>query len=561
MKRIILGNLPSDYNHKKDLVLSDLSFNENESAFNTKTYLFSPEGFQEKMKFSRNVTNLSIYYSDFFAKKYNPEMYKDFSTNFWRRIYFTSMYEIITTIDRYQKSNQNIILDNPKSSFEVSIFKNPSFNEIIKEIDFSQKFDVELQHKILSRIILKAPKKFNYKFIDFKNKDIESINNKNFKEGFIKILDRFFNRSSRGYGIGLFYNIVLSIFLSLKKKRKSKIYSPRIIYNRDFKNEFKHENLLEDLIPQDLKNISEKIQKLKAKKFKSFSIRLVSNKLYRKTNEKIIAYLASEKNEKIISAQHGGYPYGSWKGQYGLLNFIEYNCDYFISWGDTPKHTRENKNIIRLPSPFLSKFINKHSKKNNKIILVGTLREKIFFRYEYDFTKSMKVDYFLKKKDLIKSFDENFTLNNFFYKPYPFYTPYGYQDKKYYSSIFPKLKILDNSLHSEMLKCKLLIIDHPGTTLNIAMISNTPFLLYWSNIEYDFTKKMENYLTEFKTLNIFHSNKDSLIKHLNDFRSNSDLMKWWNSDLIQGLRIRWCNEYAKADKFWILKWFKALYHH
>lgn len=41
---------------------------------------------------------------------------------------------------------------------------------------------------------------------------------------------------------------------------------------------------------------------------------------------------------------------------------------------------------------------------------------------------------------------------------------------------------------------------------------------------------MENYLTECKTLNIFNSNKDSLIKLINNFKSNSDL--------IQGLRIQ-----------------------
>ena len=191
--------------------------------------------------------------------------------------------------------------------------------------------------------------------------------------------------------------------------------------------------------------------------------------------------------------------------------------------------------------------------------MVGTLREKIFFRYEYDFKKSQKIDYFLKKKEFIKSFEENFSLDNFFYKPYPFYTPYGYQDKKYYSSILPKLKILDNSLHLEMLKCKLLIIDHPGTTLNIAMISNAPTLLFWSNIEYDFTKKMEDYLTEFKRLNIFHSSKDSLINHLKSFKSDKHLIEWWNSKKIQELRVRWCNEYVKANKFWIVSWLKKLY--
>ena len=317
--------------------------------------------------------------------------------------------------------------------------------------------------------------------------------------------------------------------------------------------------MLEDLIPEDLKILSRKIKKYKLKKFKPFSIRLVSNKLYRITNEKIISELAREKKEKIISAQHGGYPYGSWKGENGLLNFIEYNHIYFISWGGRSEHLIKNKNLIVLPSPFLSKFINKHKQKNNKILLVGTLREKIFFRYEYDFTKSQKINYFLRKKDFIKSFDENFTLNNFFYKPYPFYTPFGYQDEKYYGSIFPKLKILDNSLHPEMLKCKLLIIDHPGTTLNIAMISNAPTLLFWLNNEYDFTKKMEHYLKEFKTLNILHSNKDSLINHLRSFKNDRHIIEWWNSRKIQELRIRWCNEYATANKFWILSWFKKLY--
>ena len=115
-------------------MLSDLLFSENESAFNSKIYIFSPEEFDQKMELWKKLTNLSIHYSDILVKKYNYEIYDEFSIIFWRRIYFTSLYEIITTIDRYQKSIENILINHPKSLFEVQIFKNASFNEIVKEI-------------------------------------------------------------------------------------------------------------------------------------------------------------------------------------------------------------------------------------------------------------------------------------------------------------------------------------------------------------------------------------------------------------------------------------------
>ena len=560
MRKIILGYLPSDYNKKKDIVLSDLSFNDTKSAFSTETYLFTADNFEEKMKLSGEIENLSIHYSDLFAEKFNPKIYHRFSKDFWRRLYFDNTYQIISLIDRYDKSLKKIFNIFPRSRFEVELFKSPSFEELIKENDINRKFDIFLQHKILSKIVLQFPKKFQFIFLEQNFTNGKFDDNETLKESFIKRVDNFFDRSSRGYGIGFFYNIILSIFLSLIKNHQHKDHRASKPVKKKISNFFIYENLIEDLICKDLKNLSNKIEKLKTKKFKPFSKRLLLNNLYRNTPKKIIAGLAREKKEKIISIQHGGYNYGFWKGYKGTLNFTEYRYDYFISWGSKSVNSKTNKNFISLPSPFLSKFFNKHKLKNNKIILVGTIAEKVFTKYEYDRNKAMTKKYFSNKKDLISEFDKKFTLCDFYYKPYPHFTPHAYNDKEYFGSIFPELKILNSNLHLELLKCKLLILDHPGTTLNIAMVSNTPTLLFWTSYDFDFTDKMNLFIEDFKKEKIFHSNKDSLIKHLGKFNSDSDLMKWWNSDLIQGLRIRWCNEYAKTDKFWILKWLKALYH-
>ena len=51
-------------------------------------------------------------------------------------------------------------------------------------------------------------------------------------------------------------------------------------------------------------------------------------------------------------------------------NEIEYKFDAYFTWGWSEIEDFKN-NFIALPSPMLSKTMNKHNQRNNKIIFIG----------------------------------------------------------------------------------------------------------------------------------------------------------------------------------------------
>ena len=63
----------------------------------------------------------------------------------------------------------------------------------------------------------------------------------------------------------------------------------------------------------------------------------------------------------------------------------------------------------------------------------------------------------------------------------------------FFEKQIPDLKIINSDFHKRILNCYLLIIDHPGTTLNIAMAANIPTILFWDKNHFPLEKKAEKY--------------------------------------------------------------------
>lgn len=53
------------------------------------------------------------------------------------------------------------------------------------------------------------------------------------------------------------------------------------------------------------------------------------------------------------------------------------------------------------------------------------------------------------------------------------------KDKQYIKDKVPWAKFCEGYLHSKMIKCKITVLDHSGTTLNIALAANVPTICFW----------------------------------------------------------------------------------
>ena len=131
------------------------------------------------------------------------------------------------------------------------------------------------------------------------------------------------------------------------------------------------------------------------------------------------------------------------------------------------------------------------------------------------------------------------------------------KDKKLLKIMFPTLKFLDGKLHEKTMKCKLLIIDCPDTTLNIAMAANIPTVCFWDNNTWPTSRQAEPYFQAMRDASILIDNSKGAAEKVNEIWG--DVMGWWEQPHIQKAREEWCWQYARTSKHWRLEWIKAIW--
>lgn len=551
MKEIIA--YPGTHRNKKAIYLSPLCFDKD---FDLQNFNFLNLNLNKSSCHLKQIETGEYLDQNFFSlvKYIFPELYNFFPLTYWRRMLYPHIFYSASLIFKIEYL------------FDELIKRENSLK--IKVLDESEIYPLEghplsIQHlegfelfKITS-LILKKKKLKNIKllpFSRFQTTTIESINKTNnfsIKKNLFKIFESFIHSVKVGYGINFIDAIIIRISLSNLKVKKPKNFSTPI-------NESSSEinwriKIISDLIPTDLKfSISESIKNSKPKpSYFNGKIKLVQNKIWFDFNEIIQSNIGSKNGQIIIPSQHGGDLYFN-------NDFIKKNTersyDYFISW--KKNILSDERNILSLPSPLLSKQLNSYKRQNDKVILVGAHMFKFNIGFDGWFINSKdSFNYRNSKVDLIKFLlkKEN---NNFHYRPYENSSNNMLKDFDFFKFKFEKLKSIKSNLHKEIQNCKLLILDHPGTTLSICLSMNTPFLIYIENLSYFGLDNNAPMIEDFLKNKI-------LFKKLNDFKKHYETIKenpqiWWNNIEIQNLRTTFLEKYASCDNNWLRIWTKKL---
>lgn len=489
--------------------------------------------------------------TEIIAKKHYPDEFSKHSFRFWKTIYYPLIGIIVQSVYSKQLLFEKLVYKFGNTFLEVDILKDEfefefkDENSSIKTL-LGYRFSgwifsrfIENYKEKLPWVINKIPSKpQNFEIIKPTNK---SRNWRNF------FMDKM--RIKNVYGFSL---IDILFFNLITFGRKGKTSNDKEINFSELPYlEWKIDilDIINNFIPNIYKEISFE------NNLKSYQIFDFSNELYYNFEYKLKAAKAKEKGNIIITSQHGGHNYGS-AITFEYNKYIEYDSDYHLSWGTTKYKENVNAKFIPLPSPLLSKNLNKYIGLNKKIIWVGTamsltpVRPENFF---WDFTHIYREKKLIGLQKIIKSSIGN----DFFYRPYPEDFDRFLEDETYFKRLIPDIQILDGDLHQELKKCGLLILDHPGTTWNLAMAMNTPLVLYWDIKWFPFNEEASEFLNEFKSLGIFFENSLEMIKHVELLKYDYvNYYNWWSGNKIQNLRMKWMKKYAYADKKWRNKWFK-----
>jgi len=261
---------------------------------------------------------------------------------------------------------------------------------------------------------------------------------------------------------------------------------------------------------------------------------------------------AVEAGERLVGNQHGGW--------YGTAQAIacaaetDYNHLAFLTWGWRAQGNLAG-NFVPLPSPLLAPIRNRHKCKEESLLLVGA---SIFLKTRlFDSMPSPPrwVAYRKMKRQFIGALQTS-PRAKLLYRPHLRGIP-NLQDGDYVQHHFPGVPIFRGDLTKKMLRSKLLVLDHPGTTLHLALAANVPTICFWHPDDWPLCDQADGYFEDLRKNGVLHSTPESAALYINEIWP--DVSGWWNQKERQNARRQWCWEYARSSRFWWLHWISCLW--
>jgi putative transferase (TIGR04331 family) len=127
------------------------------------------------------------------------------------------------------------------------------------------------------------------------------------------------------------------------------------------------------------------------------------------------------------------------------------------------------------------------------------------------------------------------------YRPY-FATASGLADESYVLRAVPDLALCRGDLTRQMLGCRLLVLDHYGTTLHLALAANVPTLCFWNRREWGMEEDTERTLDALAGAGILQPGPEAAAAMAAAVWA--EIAVWWASPEVQAARRLWLEKYV-----------------
>jgi hypothetical protein len=276
---------------------------------------------------------------------------------------------------------------------------------------------------------------------------------------------------------------------------------------------------------------------------------MITTELYFSPQEKYLAARRAEAGERIVSVQHGS-GYGN-TALFSLINAVEYAQDRFISWGWL-NHQGHDVRALPLPSPYLSKF--RRQLPGSDIIFVGGFMSPFPYRLDSRPQPAQFAACATDKLNFLKALPDG-VQKHVRYRGVP-PQPGAYDDAALVMANIHGMRLCEGDLHGQLMKAALVVLDNPGTTLNITMAANVPTLAFWDRNLWRMTAESERHFDRLRAAGILHDDPHAAARHLRAM--SDDIEGWWASPATQEARAAWTQGYARVSPHWRRAWFSAL---
>ena len=255
---------------------------------------------------------------------------------------------------------------------------------------------------------------------------------------------------------------------------------------------------------------------------------------------------------RLFSIQHGAN-YGSLQCMGGSL--YEYAQHAFASWG-WKSHAPFSVRAIPLPHPALASLhrqgvIRKAERvarpNNNRfdtgaLLLVGTEISPFSYRLKSRPLARQQVVYRSGKVDFLRALPSQITASTL-YRPY-FPVPGGLLDSAFVTAHVPGLRLCTGDLYPHLHTCRLLALDHYGTTMLHAYAANIPCLCFWNRQEWGMEPQTEAVLETLARAGMLCSSPAEAAERVASVWGNVEA--WWYGEEAQEARELFCRQFANG---------------
>jgi len=137
------------------------------------------------------------------------------------------------------------------------------------------------------------------------------------------------------------------------------------------------------------------------------------------------------------------------------------------------------------------------------------------------------------------------------YRPYNRIKPL-LEDELYMKRYFPDLLILEGSLEKAFLECRMVVLDHPGTTLHLVMAADVPTVCYWNPGDWLLCSQANEQFDRLREVNILFDNPEEASAHVNKIWDN--VQEWWWCKNVREARDEWLFHHARTSRYWWWQW-------
>ncbi|MBO4684202.1 MAG: hypothetical protein J5600_02605 [Desulfovibrio sp.] len=259
---------------------------------------------------------------------------------------------------------------------------------------------------------------------------------------------------------------------------------------------------------------------------------------------------------RLLCVQHGGN-YGQMR-RICAMEMVEYSQHAFATWGWTAYDgalgaASGTGNFLPLPHPQLARQKDSWRRASDEMIFVGTEMPTVAYQLDSHPTPAQFIQYREDKQWFLEALGPEVRKQTL-YRPY-FKVPGTLEDAEWIIPRFPQVRLCQGPLGPQILGCRLLCLDHHGTTLLEAMAAGIPTLCYWNPAFWPVTPDFDELLGDMASLGMWHASAELCAEKVREVWD--DPAAWWHSESVQAVRRRFLARFANLpedpgeDKAWL----------